>query len=109
MASITTLEQALLLTKIGLLMSISAPDTKLSRYYNRPEAQESVSREVCRKLRVPLTWSVHEVPSSGLFREVGDFPNISQVMKKPIPIIYDMFRNFEAIAYSLHNLLPCKP
>jgi hypothetical protein len=40
---------------------------------------------------------------------VGDFPNISQVMKKPTPILYNMFRNFAAIAYTLHNLLPCKP
>jgi hypothetical protein len=47
MASVTTLEQAFLLTKIGLLMSISAPDTKLSRYYNRPEAQESVMLVKC--------------------------------------------------------------
>jgi hypothetical protein len=62
---------------------------------------------------------VYEVPSSGhFFREMGDYPNISQVMEKTIPNIYSMFRTFTAIACrllqsipfsSFYTLLPSKP
>jgi hypothetical protein len=39
---------------------------------------------------------VYEVPSSGhFFREMVDYPNISQIMEKNI---YSMFRTFAAIA-----------
>jgi hypothetical protein len=41
---------------------------------------------------------VYEVPSTGhFFREMVDYPNISQVMEKTIPNIYSMFRTFAAI------------
>jgi hypothetical protein len=64
-----------------------------------------------------LTWSVHEVSHFGLFREIGDFPNISQIMKKPIPYINSMFSNFTVIACTLlqfinfsgfYTLIDCK-
>jgi hypothetical protein len=32
-----------LFTKKGFLKKVAAPDAKLSRYYSRPDAQESVS------------------------------------------------------------------
>jgi hypothetical protein len=64
-------------------------------------------------------WSVYEVPSSGLyFREMVDYPNISKITEKTIPIIYSMFRTFTAIACiflqfipfsSFYTLFPSKP
>jgi hypothetical protein len=83
--------------KKGLFLSLFAPDTKLSGYYSRVEAQDSVK---LLKSVGALTLSVHEIPSSGLFKEMGDFPNISQIMKKFITYIYTMFRNFASCSFS---------
>jgi hypothetical protein len=59
--------------------------------------------------------SVYEVPGFGLFREMVDFYNISQIMKKSISNMYSMFRKMVAIDYlflkfnpysCLHSLRP---
>jgi hypothetical protein len=53
-------------------------------------------------LKVISTCSVHEVPSSVLFfREMVDYLNIPQIMKKSNPYIHSMFKNFTAIAFML--------
>jgi hypothetical protein len=50
---------------------------------------------------------VYEVPSSGLFlREMVDYPNMSQIMKKTISNIYSMFRNFAAMACMFLLFIP---
>jgi hypothetical protein len=50
---------------------------------------------------------VYEVPSSGLiFRKMEDNPYISQIMKKTIPNIYSMFKNFTAMAIVLLQFIP---
>jgi hypothetical protein len=56
---------------------------------------------------VTLFWSVYEVPSSGLiFRKMVDNPYISQIMKKTVPSISSMFRNFTAIAIMFIQFIP---
>jgi hypothetical protein len=78
--------------KLSGLIS-GGPDTRESARLCKSVAQSYFNRIIA--------WS----PNSGLFfRDIGVYPNLSQIMKKFIPYIYNMLRNFAATAYTVPKL-----
>ncbi len=107
-----TFVQRLYFAKKGLLRKITAPSTKLSKFYSSPGAKESVRLlKSVGRLRFLDLASTHEVHSSGLFREIGDFPNMRKHIPSSTPCsgasqlypvyLVNLFQGF-------YTLLPCR-